>query len=373
VVDRAGGVPGRRGDALAPRPARRGALRRARPGPLRGAPAPLGRRGADLRRGGGAGLPARGGRRRGGPGGQPALGPRGGRPGRARGALGRDHPRRALPLRRPGGPLGAGAQPVGPARAAGLDRRRLRPARDPLHLRRSARSAPAPLRRLHRRCLAHRRRRRDLGPARQRDVRRVPAAGPAREPQRAGRPPPGPGAQRARRDLGAAPQRRLPDHRRRPGLERGDGHPPLQVRLLGGGPPARARHRLVRAGHQGREAGAGGRGAGGGEDARRRPDLRGAAGGAAAAPRLRPRLPPRPGGGSGGRAAGDGEHHREPLGERGRRTCRRSRRWRSPGVGEGAGRDQGRPASARASVQDGAGGERRGASPPGRIVLSFSA
>ena len=106
--------------------------------------------------------------------------------------LGRHLARRAVPLRRLRRQLAAGALAVGPPRATGMVRRRLRRARHPLDL-----PAPGERRRAAaghqlRRRLGHARRRRELGAAGRRHACRLPAARAGRLPEH-----PGPAPHRA--------------------------------------------------------------------------------------------------------------------------------------------------------------------------------
>src|SRR3546814_4174852 len=127
----------------------------------------------------GTGLP---GRHAGGQGGRegtqrlPYLGLGGRWAGPAGAALGRHHPRRAVPLRRSRRDLAYGGERVEPAVALGVVRRRLRRYRHPLALRRSARQQEERDRHHLRRRVAQRGRLRELEDRRQGPRRRLHAA-----------------------------------------------------------------------------------------------------------------------------------------------------------------------------------------------------
>ena len=302
------------------RPARRRALLGAEPRPFRRQAVASRRRrdGLDGMRGAGLSAAAASGRTAGRPGGGATLvatavvDPRARRRRPARHAVGRDHPRRPVPLRRPWRQLAPQPRTLGTTRARPVVRRRLRPSRHPLHLRRPTRQSPPHCRGVLRRRLAEPRRRPQLDLHHQRHARRLHAAGAERGGGDPGPAPPGavPGAPGV--PLGAAPQRHLPFPRRRPALA-GRGRRAVQLRLRRRRASAAAGHGLVRPGDQGRMPHSQGRPFRGHPHPRRRPQLRDPRARPARWPGLRPGLPPRPGHRPQRRAPGHGLDHRRPV------------------------------------------------------------
>jgi hypothetical protein len=214
------------------------------------------------------------------------LGAGGRRRRRARRPVVRHAARRVVPLRRWRHELGDRALAVGPPLAPEVERRRRRPARHSFDLRRSPRFALRSPRGVYRRGVDHARRRRDLGMPRHRHAGGVHAARTPVRHDLTGRAPAGPVPQRPRLAVGAAPQRRVPLHRRRRDLDRDRGHAAVEFRLCRRRAPGGSGHRLVRSRRQGRAPHSGFWRTGRQPHPRRRQEFRGSAQRPAAAGRL---------------------------------------------------------------------------------------